>query len=266
MDCLSQLPAGLKLSNLRSKSSCNINGNNKNKEEDDLPPFYPEDRSSQASSDIVVDVGDDDDLNIPEGTATSKTVKKQTRFAKKNKNRVNSDSDDEENDYQNATRKSKDSQKNRPKKTVVKKDSKSKKTSKKRTLNEVTDIDETDDDFDIDVTGEVEEPVSDCAVEAVDSVASTTGPPVKTLSFGTMCKPETRDMATQTYESLLNRPIECEESQRIQKQVQFAEMYKPMYSIPKKKGGLPPLKVGLSLGGKKRKVYYPDEVVNGEAA
>ena len=39
-----------------------------------------------------------------------------------------------------------------------------------------------------------------------------------------------------------------------------ANVFKPMYSIPKRAGEAPPLKIGLSLPkGKKRKVYYPDE-------
>lgn len=75
-------------------------------------------------------------------------------------------------------------------------------------------------------------------------------------------KPKTCDRITQTELSLL---MTDDELYRIHKQAQQFEIFKPMYSIPKHNGRLPPLKLGLTLPkGRKRKVYYPDEE-NGSA-
>lgn len=69
-----------------------------------------------------------------------------------------------------------------------------------------------------------------------------------------------REAIVQTNETLLNRPISDYERHREQNGSHFADAYKPMYSIPKRQGkDVPPLKIGLTLRGRKRKVFYPGE-------
>lgn len=73
--------------------------------------------------------------------------------------------------------------------------------------------------------------------------------------------PKTHTVACQTEESLLNRPLTMSdyEHHRNNTNCRFPESFsRPMYAIPRRKGGEPPLKIGLTLPkGRKRRVIYP---------
>lgn len=68
-----------------------------------------------------------------------------------------------------------------------------------------------------------------------------------------------RDACVQTIETSFNRLRKSDyEVHREQGNNHFGDAYKPMYSLPKRQGkDAPPLKIGLTLRGRKRKVYYP---------
>lgn len=69
-----------------------------------------------------------------------------------------------------------------------------------------------------------------------------------------------REAIVQTNETLLNRPLSDYERHKEHNNSRFSDAYKPMYSLPKRQGKeVPPLRIGLTLRGRKRKVYYPNE-------
>lgn len=68
-----------------------------------------------------------------------------------------------------------------------------------------------------------------------------------------------RDACVQTMESSINKLRKSDyDLHRDQSNTHFGDTYKPIYSLPKRQGeNAPPLKIGLTLRGRKRKVYYP---------
>lgn len=65
-----------------------------------------------------------------------------------------------------------------------------------------------------------------------------------------------RDACVQTMDNRLRKSDY--EIHREQGNNHFGDAYKPIYSLPKRQGDdAPPLKIGLTLRGRKRKVYYP---------
>lgn len=85
-----------------------------------------------------------------------------------------------------------------------------------------------------------------------------------TEHFDAITQTETKSVqerGTQTEESLVTRPLNDNDIHRLNMQT-----YSPITAIPRyDKNGAPPLRIGLTLRGKKRKVYYPgdnDDVEN----
>lgn len=70
-------------------------------------------------------------------------------------------------------------------------------------------------------------------------------------------KTKMREFGTQTEESLITRPL-CSTDNDIQRL--NMQSFSPITPMPRRKGGFePPLRIGLTLRGKKRKVFYPDD-------
>lgn len=71
-------------------------------------------------------------------------------------------------------------------------------------------------------------------------------------------KVECRTIGTQTDESLRTRPLDVTEDDMHRMNMQS---YAPIRPMPRRRVGCkePPLRIGLTLRGKKRKVFYPGE-------
>jgi hypothetical protein len=68
---------------------------------------------------------------------------------------------------------------------------------------------------------------------------------------------ERRSIATQTDESLITRPLNMSENDMHRQNMQSFAPITPIYK--NRSGREPPLRIGLTLRGKKRKVFYPDD-------
>lgn len=70
-------------------------------------------------------------------------------------------------------------------------------------------------------------------------------------------KPSCRSIETQTDESLITRPLSMTEDDMHRMNM---HSFSPITPIPRSRAGRqPPLRIGLTLRGKKRKVFYPNE-------
>lgn len=139
--------------------------------------------------------------------------------------------------------------------------------SKKRrvTFHENSTDDDTDQDIDVDASDTIESSLnSDNQPEShrhkpPPSLSQNVSDAIIQVDLGPKCT----ERGTQTDESMLTRPLINDEydKHRHLTQTHYPDIFKPMYSIPKRKNGsLPPLKLGLIMPkGKKRKVFYPHE-------
>lgn len=69
-------------------------------------------------------------------------------------------------------------------------------------------------------------------------------------------RPTFTSRGTQTCGALFTQSLRDHDAKGVLGKNEFAEVYKPMFKIPKGVSE-PPLKLGLTLRGKKRKVFYP---------
>ena len=119
-------------------------------------------------------------------------------------------------------------------------------------------INTTDDETDIDTEGCINEPpTSSDSSSGIKKQALLAEKDFSDAIIQVDIKARTVDQQTQTEESLITRPLSDNDQQRLNSNTYYAT-----YSIPRartKTGREPPLKIGLTLRGKKRKVYYPDK-------